>query len=133
MVMLTSLKVTYKSTHTKSKNQSLQKPNFYCQFQMLFKSFLWFCFQINSSKSSLNFLFFFIHTKHLFIKKTHLVPVKQSAFKDSQRRAEHSRHSESTWHLGTWKLGNSVGTQRKLGNSDFLTLRTLGHPRHFGH
>ena len=133
-----------KSLKRKILQKSLHKSDTPNQFQKLFKSALWYCFNIKLLKffSTIFFFFFAVlsfYTKHTFMLsilfKSHLIRHSgtRREFKDTQRALENLRHSESTqralWHSDTRAFGGHSGTWRALGHSGTWAL---GHLRHSG-
>ena len=138
-----------KSLKRKILQKSLHKSDTPNQFQKLFKSVLWYCFNIKLIKffSSIIIIiiFFFavlsFYTKHTFMLsilfKSHLIRHSgtRRAFKDTQTTLEHLRHLESTR-----ALRHSDSTERALRHSeDTWALGghsegtwALGHLRHLG-
>ena len=130
-----------KSLKRKILQKSLHKSDTPNQFQKLFKSALWYCFNIKLLKFFSTIFFFFFaffsfYTKHIFMLsilfKSHLIRHSgtRRAFKDTQTALEHLRHLESTRALrhsdstertighweGTQALGGHLGTRRALGH-----------------
>ena len=148
--------MSYKGDHTKSKilQIHLHKSDVPNQFQNLFKSALWYCFNIKLRKF-FSIIFFFLHfflfTWNIFLC---LAFYSSQIWLDIQAREVHLKHSEATrtfkalkssqglghsestqralGHLGTWiALGHSEGTQaiwhiRHLCTRTLKTLRYLG-------
>ena len=122
------------------------------QFQNLFKSALWCCFNImllNFFSTIFFFAFLFFYMKHIFLLSVLFTSylsrhsATTRAFKDIQRALEHLRHSERTQgHLATQRaLRVDSGTQppgghsgtwtfKGLLHSDILGTRALGHLEH---
>ena len=147
------INVSLKFLSANKKSKILHKSDIPTQFPKLFKSALWYCFNIKLLKffSAIFFLFAFLsfYMKHVFMLsilfKSHLIRHSGTgrAFKDTQRALKHLRHSKSTLALGhsesthrvlghlkgTLALGGHLGTQRALRH---VGSQALGHLEHLG-